>query len=295
MNKFFLSLCLLIFIVPATQLEAFEDSGLEDSLVSYWQLEEASATRVDSYGLNDLADNNGVGIDSGKQGSAADFNQVNDQYLSISDLLQSGLDISGSISISLWMQMSDLSEPQIFVHKYNGNSNRRAYTFYWHNGLLTACLSQFGSVPNCKSTSFNFTLNDWYHVAFTWDASTDIGKIYVDSIQVGSNLSYDIASINNSSEPLLVGSNEYIQTFNGLIDEVGIWSRALTDEEIAQLYNNGEGLPFEVKVDNYPLYTQVTSPYPSLEETAEWADDAMPCGTIKICGCTISSLVSGAD
>ncbi len=301
MNKFFL--LIFVFIVSATQLEAFEDSSLEDSLISYWQLEETSGTRVDSQGTNDLTENNGVEGASGKQGTAADFNQENDQYLSISDLLQSGLDISGSISISLWIKMSDLSEPQIFVHKYNGNSNRRAYTFYWHNGLLTACLSQFGSVPNCKTTPFNFNLNDWYHVAFTWDVSSDIGKIYVNSVQVGNDLSYNIVSINNSSESLLIGSNEYIQTFDGVIDEVGIWSRALTQEEIVQLYNNGEGLPFEVEIENsYPLYTQVTSTYPSLEETTEWADDqyasgsaASTCGeTIEECGCTITSLLMSA-
>lgn len=47
--------------------------------------------------------------------------------------------------------------------------------------------------------------------------------------------------------------------------------------------------------NSYPLYTQIKSPYPSLDETEEWADDKMPCGTIAICGCTISSLVSAAD
>ncbi|MBP6881381.1 MAG: hypothetical protein KBC35_02040 [Candidatus Pacebacteria bacterium] len=45
----------------------------------------------------------------------------------------------------------------------------------------------------------------------------------------------------------------------------------------------------------YPLYTQIISPNPSIASTTEWADDEMPCGTIAVCGCTISSLVSAAD
>lgn len=50
----------------------------------------------------------------------------------------------------------------------------------------------------------------------------------------------------------------------------------------------------------YPLYTQVKSPYPSEEETEEWADDVYAdgnasCGRdISVCGCVISSMVSAA-
>ncbi len=33
--------------------------------------------------------------------------------------------------------------------------------------------------------------------------------------------------------------------WDGLIDEIGIWDRALTDDEISDLYNDGEGLPYE--------------------------------------------------
>ena len=49
--------------------------------------------------------------------------------------------------------------------------------------------------------------------------------------------------------------------------------------------------------DEYPLYTQIESPYPSLAETAGWADDTYASGdaycggTIAKCGCAITSLV----
>jgi hypothetical protein len=57
--------------------------------------------------------------------------------------------------------------------------------------------------------------------------------------------------------------------------------------------------------NKYPLYTQIESPYPSLLETAQWADDVYangrgllgeyPCGaTIGECGCAITSLVMAA-
>jgi hypothetical protein len=37
------------------------------------------------------------------------------------------------------------------------------------------------------------------------------------------------------------GSSKY----SGLMDEIGVWLRTLTTEEIKTLYNNGNGLPYE--------------------------------------------------
>lgn len=58
---------------------------------------------------------------------------------------------------------------------------------------------------------------------------------------------------------------------------------------------------YEVTEEKYPLYTQIESPYPSIEETKEWADDKFArsddesainkCETIAQCGCAITSLV----
>ena len=48
---------------------------------------------------------------------------------------------------------------------------------------------------------------------------------------------------------------------------------------------------YELNGNQYSLYTQIESPYPSETETADWADDQMPCGTIAACGCAITSAV----
>ncbi len=113
--------CFLFLFIP-NFLKAQDISGnisLSDSLVSYWELDEVSGNRTDSKGDNDLVDVNFVGQVSGKQGSAASFASNENKYLYISDSEQVGLDINGSISIALWVRMGDLSQPQIFVHKYN--------------------------------------------------------------------------------------------------------------------------------------------------------------------------------
>lgn len=224
-------------------------SGVDFSngLVSYWDLDETSGTRSDSEGSNNLTDNNTVTYNTGVVGNAADFEESNDEYLSISDASQSGLDITGDISIAMWVNMESTSTHQIFAFKYHGNSNKRAYAFYWDNGgNLTACLSQVGSVPHCKTQAYSFSTNTWYHVAFTWDSTNDIGKMFVNGQQVSSNLTYGISSINNNDQPFYLGTNEYIQTFDGLMDEAAVWNRTLTNYEVLVLYalgNSGYAFP----------------------------------------------------
>src|SRR5678815_5281605 len=59
--------------------------ALTDSLIAFWELEEASGTRVDAHGANDLSDNATVTSAAGKVGTAADFEVGNSEFLSIVD------------------------------------------------------------------------------------------------------------------------------------------------------------------------------------------------------------------
>ena len=56
-----------------------------DNFIAFWKLGEASGTRVDSIGSNDLTDNNTVTQAAGKIGNCAQFTAANSEYLSIAD------------------------------------------------------------------------------------------------------------------------------------------------------------------------------------------------------------------
>ena len=58
---------------------------LTDGLVSCWDLDEASGTRYDAYGTNDLTDYNTVGQAAGVNGYAGSFISANSEYLAHSD------------------------------------------------------------------------------------------------------------------------------------------------------------------------------------------------------------------
>src|SRR3990167_5318802 len=65
------------------------DAGctLDDTpaLVAYYNLDEASGTRADSVGSNDLTDNNTVTQETGIVGSSTQHTSPNNEYLSVAD------------------------------------------------------------------------------------------------------------------------------------------------------------------------------------------------------------------
>ena len=44
---------------------------------------------------------------------------------------------------------------------------------------------------------------------------------------------------------LLVGANPWGYPLNGALDELGLWTRALSATEVEQLYNEGNGLAYD--------------------------------------------------
>lgn len=110
--------------------------------------------------------------------------------------------------------------------------------------------STFYHSPFSYSTSFrssvyvDATLDEWYHVAFT--RNSDTGAMYINGelISVGTLMN----SIGRTNNNFYVGclkssswSPDYF--FNGRLDQIGLWDRALDSAEVSNLYNSGAGLP----------------------------------------------------
>src|SRR5215207_3234817 len=90
------------------------------------------------------------------------------------------------------------------------------------------------------ATSPNTYNNEqWHHGVVTYDG-TSIVRLYVDGVQVATSFTSSLPEVN--SHPLRLGSDSRFvddDLFIGNIDEVGIWNRALTTTEIANLKNSG--------------------------------------------------------
>ena len=96
----------------------------------------------------------------------------------------------------------------------------------------------------------------WIHVAVTYDCSdsNNVPKMYINGLPVNVVVT-DAPSgfaVDDSTEPLEIGNLETVRTFDGIIDEAGLWKRMLSDEEIFALYRDGFGdeLSVEYAFDN---------------------------------------------
>jgi len=223
--------------------------ALIDNLVSYWKLDESSGNAADSVGSNTLTNTNSATYSAGKINNGVAVARASSQYLTITDATQSGLDITGSLSFSFWMKPSSQADARAIFAKYNTTGNQMAYQFRVgaSSGLaFWADLSSNGSaVTQVQGGTVTWNNGTWYHIVFVYTASAGT----VDCYSNGSNittLSGFPTSLFNSSANFnlgvgLLAGGEY---FDGMIDEAGIWSRALTSTEVTELYNSGAGLAY---------------------------------------------------
>ncbi|TXH18723.1 MAG: LamG domain-containing protein [Hyphomicrobiaceae bacterium] len=241
------------FVITGGQLSSFgsgsaSSSSLNTSLVSYWKLDESSGTRYDSEPTGtpqDLTDNSTVDYtSSGLINNAAYFVSTNLEVLTISD----SSDLStGDIdfSIAAWVKLKSLSasgERHIF-NKYYGASGRREYALFMTvNERLAFRVSATGSsgVEITDSTFGALTTNTWYFVVAWHDSVNNQIAISINN-QTPQTLAHT-TGVYNGTQRVGIGMYEGDPyAWDGYIDEVGFWKKALTSNEISELYNSGSG------------------------------------------------------
>lgn len=221
------------------------DAGgsLTNNLAAYWKLDEASGTRVDSVGANNLTDGNTVTQAVGKVVNAAQFTSANSEYLSIADnaTLSTG-DID--FTIACWVYFDALGTMEYIVQKFDnsGGAGEEFRLFYdssvnrfrWAVGSSTTVLANTFGAPSTGT---------WYFITCYHDSIANSIGIAVN------NGTADTAGLvggpSNGTGPFQIGASDSTGTpgsfMNGRIDEVGFWKRVLTPQERADLYHGGLG------------------------------------------------------
>jgi len=209
----------------------------------YWKLDEQNGNRADISGKNNtLTDNNTVLYAAGKIGNAADFEKDTNEYLSITDAAQTGLDITGEITIAFWVKLETINLSQAFVTKYSMSDNKRAYAFTIRgvdNKIQFALSSNGGAATEGRSTSALAT-GTWYHIAATLNQTTDLIQTYIAGSADGDALSYTTDIYDNTRKFLISGYDDntgFTNPFDGLIDEAIVWNKCLTAEEVLKVKN----------------------------------------------------------
>ena len=226
-----------IYTQPTGQIFGTASSGL----VSYWKLDELSAPFND-YGSsgNHLGSSGVISSDIGMDGRSIYFSGSNKSYLSINDSNQSGLDTTSSLTIAAYIKPTGAAAvSRGIAGKFTTNGNRRSYLLF----LSSTNRPFFLLSSNGTATTGVYYLSGvqsgyWQHVCGVFDDSTNIMSLYYNGNLVDSS-GYPY-SVNDSTAPFTVGAfsgTDDLQEFQGNIDEVAFWNRALTSGEVYQLAN----------------------------------------------------------
>jgi hypothetical protein len=169
--------------------------------------------------------------------AAITFDGVDD-YVSIGDKTQ--LKITGEITISVWVK-GNAQQNKGILSKYSATSAQRGYLLASENVANSQKITWYyqrsaGSfnADDTLTTSTNVLDGTWHHIVATFLPST-YARIYVDGILNASDTTTIQSAIVNNTAPVQIGLHDTSTNFNGSIDDVRIYNRALTETEIAIL------------------------------------------------------------
>lgn len=180
----------------------------------------------------------------GNANSAYSFNGISN-YISVNNVLLPNT--PNSYTISLWYKSSSFSltngnPPQLISDRSPGLSSYKysiSINPTTNNTLQAAIYDGYSGTGNGASKSNIVADNIWHNVVFTYDKSVSTVYLYIDNILV--NQSGNVTQWSSKSDPTNIGYwNGFVGAsgfFNGTIDDIGIWNRALTQDEINNLYN----------------------------------------------------------
>ena len=203
-------------------------------------------------------------IDNGQY--ALDFDGSND-YISFSNS-EVGKFYQDNFTVSVWVCSTDSSGYEVIIGR--DNLNNRSWVIGYGGSGANFQFFDFVSTKHCFSTVDPIS-NKWYLVTVTRQ-SFDI-SIYIDGSLNSSTVQSQVTNYNQNAETRF-GSRGYTgfeQWFNGQISEVLLYSRALSPNEIKQLYQLGRGGLFTLKPKTIALPTStIWQPSQSRLYTGEW-------------------------
>ena len=243
---------------PAAPASGASEVTRQSDLVGWWKFDEESGTNAEDVSdtgndgtLTNMADSDWV---AGKNGNALEFDGADDVVLIPADSAYP----AGDFSFSCWFKLSsgDTHRTIVASQKYytagkDGNwlfkvydssgANPRLNFASW-NGTSSLLINKFESITFSEGVA----PSDWHHAAFVHDDSASTIQFYFDGSTVGSTTA--IAGGNDLEDASVSGlsvgaqgTTSPIREWAGLLDDIRIYNVALTDANVASIYNSGDG------------------------------------------------------
>jgi len=204
-----------------------------DGLVLYYNFENGNANDVSGY--NKHGTNNGAAfVNDPIKGKVASFDGTND-FIKL--LSFNGINAK-SFTISFWMKSNlndaGLAQKQSAFLYYNNLQSGMDVYFYQHSSAKTAFTMLKLNPETGAAANFDIDIepNIWRHITGVYDKPTNTMKLYADGLLV--NTKTGIGDVTALGE-LFIGRSPYGNYFGGMIDDVRIYDRALSQSEINEL------------------------------------------------------------
>jgi hypothetical protein len=230
-------------------------STLNDGLVNYWPLTEASGARSDTIGAITLTDNATVGSAAGIAGLAASFVYADSEYLS-----NAAYTLPASFTVSAWFNLASYTyQDAIFI-------TTKSVSPVWPNGTPLAIYVETGGTVIRVNTSSDVESVGPYET-LSVDAALDRGGLVSSWGWTLVTVSFDatekklrvrlnnetpvvstamVGTPNRIAHPLDIGRNQAPVTpqtdffFSGQIAHVLVWDRALTEAEEEERFDGAD-------------------------------------------------------
>jgi hypothetical protein len=247
----------------------------DSSLVGYWSFDEQFSPGLDGsiYGNDGTLVGGAAWTASGQSGGAVDFTGAG--CVSVPD--SASVSVSGDVTIAAWFRLSALEDGVFNVvgKDYNNayrlrlgvnqGSNWCGFEFFTNDGG-----GQEGGWYSCPAL---LSANTWYHLAASFDSSTAEKRFYLDGAYGGSQATTG-RSITDTMGALALGSADaaFAEGWKGLLDEIRLYNRVLSDQEVADLLDGGSS-PTAPAITSTPATQRnsqaaLTPPIPSIRHLA---------------------------
>jgi len=216
-------------IQPVRNKKYLINNVIANGLVGFWKLDSASTLR-DISGNGNTATVYGATITQGRIDKALQFDGVDD-YVDAGN--GASLNITDAITISAWVKWLSPAIKEIITKMDSANVNANAYEFYQGNNGVVFRIWKDGVVSSLSSAT-TITTNTWAQIVVTWDGTTK--KIFINGVQ-DPNTQAVSAPIDSTTGKVVIGAYATaVYPFNGFIDEVRIYNRALSAAEIMSIF-----------------------------------------------------------
>ncbi len=229
---------------PCTGVPNYAATILADGPVAYWRLGETlgfSAVDATGNGHDGTYFNTDLGVPGAltcDTDTAARFTQSKNSYVTV--LRHVALEPASSLTVELWFNQSAGKATQYEKLLWYGRPDKQPWGSYGFE-RISALQDGFTFFAHTSTSSFADALglaeNTWHHLVGTYNGAqlvTFVNGVATDQIALTGSILYD------QVHGLVIGAaDSNFDNFDGLLDEVAIYAKVLTQQQVLAHYKAG--------------------------------------------------------